>query len=80
MRDVAERFQTRAFGETLVVPEARIPQVGARIMDLQSTRAQDVDDGSESPGTIYVLDEPSAIAKKLPLLGHRSAVRVRRKP
>src|SRR3954453_13519290 len=34
MRDVAERFNRR-FGETLVVPEARIPKVGARIMDLQ---------------------------------------------
>src|SRR5947199_5330726 len=34
MRDVAERFNTR-FGETLVVPEHRIPEVGARIMDLQ---------------------------------------------
>ena len=34
MRDVAERFNAR-FGETLVVPEARIPEVGARIIDLQ---------------------------------------------
>ena len=30
MRDVAERFNAR-FGETLVVPEGRIPTVGARI-------------------------------------------------
>ena len=34
MRDAAERFNRR-FGETLVVPEARIPTVGARIRDLQ---------------------------------------------
>ena len=34
MRDVAERFNAR-FGETLVVPELRLPEVGARIMDLQ---------------------------------------------
>src|SRR3954470_2807331 len=34
MRDVAERFNRR-FGETLVVPEGRFPQVGARIRDLQ---------------------------------------------
>src|SRR5580700_3512315 len=34
MRDVAERFNVR-FGELLIVPEARIPDVGARIMDLQ---------------------------------------------
>src|SRR6266480_2357887 len=35
MRNVAIRFNER-FGETLVVPEPRIPEVGARIMDLQS--------------------------------------------
>ena len=35
MRDVAQRFNAR-FGDTdLVVPEHRIPAVGARIMDLQ---------------------------------------------
>ena len=39
MRDVAERFNAR-FGETLVVPEAVIPEVGARIMDLQFPTAR----------------------------------------
>ena len=39
MRDVAERFNAR-FGETLVVPEVRIPEVGARIMDLQFPEVQ----------------------------------------
>src|SRR6476646_657270 len=34
MRDVAKRFNAR-YGETLVVPEDRIPELGARIMDLQ---------------------------------------------
>ena len=34
MRDIAAQFNAR-FGETLVVPEARIPEVGARIMDLK---------------------------------------------
>ena len=34
MREIARRFNER-FGETLVVPEHRIPEVGARIMDLQ---------------------------------------------
>ncbi|HEY3491787.1 MAG TPA: tryptophan--tRNA ligase, partial [Solirubrobacterales bacterium] len=34
MREIARRFNER-FGETLVVPEMRIPEVGARIMDLQ---------------------------------------------
>ena len=34
MREIARRFNER-FGEILVVPDERIPEVGARIMDLQ---------------------------------------------
>ncbi len=67
MRDVARRFNTR-FGagrEVLVVPEHRIPTIGARIMDLQDpTRKMSTTGGSEQ-GTVYVLDEPDALAKKL---------------
>jgi tryptophanyl-tRNA synthetase len=47
-----------------VVPEARIPEVGARIRDLQEpTRKMSTTGGSEQ-GTVYVLDEPAAILKK----------------
>ena len=67
MRDVARRFNAR-FGdgqEVLVVPEHRIPEVGARIMDLQDpTRKMSTTGGSEA-GTVYVLDEPAAIEKKV---------------
>ncbi len=65
MRDIAQRFNAR-FGEgLLVVPEHRIPQVGARIMDLQEpTRKMSTTGGTEE-GTVYVLDEPKAIEKKL---------------
>jgi len=63
MRDAAERFNRR-FGETFVVPEARIPEVGARIRDLQEpTRKMSTTAASEQ-GTVYVLDEPDAIMKK----------------
>ena len=41
MRDIAERFNA-TFGEVLVPPEHRIPEVGARIMDLQDPSTQDV--------------------------------------
>jgi tryptophanyl-tRNA synthetase len=68
MRDVAERFNAR-FGETLVVPEVRVPEVGARIMDLQAPDRKMSTTGGTPQGTVYVLDEPDAIAKKL-----RSAV------
>ena len=63
MRDAAERFNRR-FGETLVVPEARIPTVGARIRDLQDP-SKKMSTTSPSPaGTVYVLDEPDVIMKK----------------
>lgn len=68
MRDVAERFNAR-FGETLVVPEHRIPEVGARIMDLQFPDRKMSTTGGSEQGTVYVLDEPAAVTKKL-----RSAV------
>jgi len=63
MRDMAERFNGR-FGDTLVVPEARIPTVGARIMDLQAPERKMSTTASSVQGTVYVLDEPSQIVKK----------------
>jgi len=63
MRDIADRFNAR-FGDTLVVPEARIPEIGARIMDLQSPERKMSTTGGTPQGTVYVLDEPAMIAKK----------------
>jgi tryptophanyl-tRNA synthetase len=68
MRDIAERFNAR-FGETLVVPDGRYPEVGARIMDLQFPDRKMSTTGGSPQGTVYVLDEPDAIVKKF-----RSAV------
>ena len=64
MREIARRFNER-FGETLVVPELRIPEVGARIMDLQDPERKMSTTGATEAGTVYVLDEPDAIRKKL---------------
>ena len=66
MRDVARRFNTRFGGgeEVLVVPEHRIPEVGARIMDLQDPSKKMSTTGGSEQGTVYVLDEPKAIEKK----------------
>jgi tryptophanyl-tRNA synthetase len=64
MREIARRFNER-FGETLVVPEHRIPAVGARIMDLQEPERKMSTTGATEAGTLYVLDEPEAIRKKL---------------
>jgi tryptophanyl-tRNA synthetase len=64
MRDVAERFNAR-FGDTLVVPDVRVPEVGGRIMDLQfPDRKMSTTAGSEQ-GTVLVLDPPDTIAKKI---------------
>ena len=68
MRDVARRFNARfapADEEILVVPEHRIPAVGARIMDLQDPTRKMSTTGGNVEGTVYVLDEPKAIEKKL---------------
>ena len=63
MRDTAERFNNR-FGELLVVPEARIPEVGARVRDLQEPERKMSTTGTSEQGTVYVLDEPDAIRRK----------------
>jgi tryptophanyl-tRNA synthetase len=68
MREIAQRFNGR-FGETFVVPEHRIPEVGARIMDLQSPENKMSTTGTTDLGTVYVLDEPDEIRRKF-----RSAV------
>jgi tryptophanyl-tRNA synthetase len=65
MRDVARRFNAR-FGEgMLVVPDHRIPEVGARIMDLQEPTRKMSTSNSSVEGTVYVLDEADAIERKL---------------
>jgi tryptophanyl-tRNA synthetase len=63
MREIARRFNAR-FGETLVVPEMLIPEVGARIMDLQEPERKMSTTGGTEQGTVLVLDEPAAIRKK----------------
>jgi len=64
MRDIAVRFNAR-FGEgTLVVPEHRIPTVGARVRDLQDPGRKMSTTGGSEQGTVYLLDEPAAIMKK----------------
>jgi tryptophanyl-tRNA synthetase len=63
MREIARRFNAR-FGDTLVVPEMRIPEVGARIMDLQEPERKMSTTGGTEQGTVLVLDEPATIRKK----------------
>jgi tryptophanyl-tRNA synthetase len=63
-RDLAIRFNHR-YGETFVVPEAAIPTVGARVMDLQSPTNK-MSKSAESPqGTILLLEDLGGVAKKI---------------
>jgi tryptophanyl-tRNA synthetase len=66
-RDVAERFNAR-YGATFPVPEAYIPKVGGRVMDLQQPDAK-MSKSAQSAGRIELLDPPEVIRKKV-----RSAV------
>lgn len=66
-RDIATRFNAR-YGETLVLPQAVIRKVGARIMDLQHP-SRKMSKSEPGPGNIEVIEPIDAIRKKI-----RSAV------
>ena len=63
-RDLAIRFNSR-YGDTFVVPEAAIAKIGARVMDLQHPTKK-MSKSEDSPqGTILVLEDLDAVAKKI---------------
>lgn len=62
-RDVAIRFNSR-YGPVLKVPEHRIPEAGARIMDLQHPENK-MSKSADSPmGTVLLTDPPADIERK----------------
>jgi tryptophanyl-tRNA synthetase len=63
-RDIAIRFNHRC-GETLVVPEASIPPVGARVMDLQNPTNKMSKSADSPQGTIRLLDDPKTVTKRI---------------
>ena len=63
-REIARRFNT-TYGEVFVEPEHVIPEVGARIMDLQEPSAKMSTSSSTEAGLIYIDDEPDAIMRKV---------------
>jgi tryptophanyl-tRNA synthetase len=63
-RDLAQRFNSR-FGRTFVLPEAAIPAVGARIMDLQEPASKMSTTGGTPLGTVLITDPPEAVRKKV---------------
>lgn len=62
-RNVAQRFNVK-YGELFKIPEAYIPEVGAKVMSLQEPTKK-MSKSDENPNAcIYILDEPDVIIKK----------------
>jgi len=78
-RNVAERFNSR-HGETFRLPEALIPEVGGRIMDLQEPTKKMSTTGGTPQGTVGVLDPPETIRKKFKTAVTDSGTDVRHAP
>src|SRR5438067_5161048 len=62
-RDVAQRFNQR-FGETFTLPDALIPEIGGRIMDLQEPEKKMSTTGGTPQGTVLVVDPADVIRRK----------------
>ena len=79
MRDVAERFNAR-FGEVLAVPAVRLPEVGARVRDLQAPERKMSTTGGTEQGTVLVLDEPDVVRRKFRRAVTDSGTEIVRRP
>jgi tryptophanyl-tRNA synthetase len=63
-REVAIRFNNR-YGEVFTVPEAIVPPLAARVMDLQHPERK-MSKSEDSPlGTLNVLDPPEVVVRKV---------------
>ncbi len=62
-RDLAQRFNSR-YGQTFTVPEPYVQRSAERIKDLQDPTAK-MSTSRGGPGTLWVVDEPRAITKKV---------------
>ncbi|CAN5678283.1 tryptophan--tRNA ligase [soil metagenome] len=63
-RDLANRFNHR-YGDIFTVPEATMPKVGARVMDLQDPTRKMSKTAAAPQGTVLVLDEPEVVTRKI---------------
>lgn len=63
-RDLASKFN-QTYSETFKIPEPRIGKVGARIMSLQNPQSKMSKSDSNQAGTLYILDEPAILRKKI---------------
>ena len=78
-RAIADRFNTR-YGTVFTVPHHRIPDVGARVLDLQDPQKKMSTTGGSELGTVYLLDPPDVIARKFKSAVTDSGREIRRAP
>jgi tryptophanyl-tRNA synthetase len=63
-RDIANRFNS-LYGDTFVVPQTKLPTVGARIMGLDEPEKKMSKSASGSGHAVSLLDKPEVIRKKI---------------
>jgi tryptophanyl-tRNA synthetase len=63
-RDLAARWNSR-YGETFRVPEAAIPKIGARVMDLQEPAVKMSKSRGTPQGRVDIFEDPAAITRKI---------------
>jgi tryptophanyl-tRNA synthetase len=78
-REIARRFNA-TYAEIFVEPEHVIPEVGARIMDLQDPGGKMSTTYSSEAGLVFIDDEPDAIRRKVKRAQTDSGTEVMRAP
>ena len=63
-RDLAQKFNGQ-YSDTFKIPEPYVPKVGARVMSLADPNRKMSKSDENEKATIYILDEPDSIRKKL---------------
>jgi tryptophanyl-tRNA synthetase len=63
-RDLGTRFNSR-FGDTFTIPEVSILPETAKVYDLQNPGAKMSKSGESPQGILWLLDEPTVLAKKV---------------
>lgn len=63
-RNLAERFNKK-YGSTFKIPEPMIPEIGAKIKDLQDPTKKMSKSSTNPKGIIYLLDDEATLRKKI---------------
>ena len=63
-RDLAQKFNN-TYSPTFTIPEAYIPKTGARVMSLQNPEAKMSKSDKNALGSLYIIDTPDALRKKI---------------